>query len=47
MLRWYSAHPSYILNGQEVYMLCLDGLVQYQMGLHKTIEAWYVDILAI
>ena len=28
MLRWFSADPSYIFNGQDVYMSCLDGLVQ-------------------
>ena len=28
MLEWFSADPSYILNGQDVYMSCLDGLVQ-------------------
>jgi hypothetical protein len=28
MLRWFSADPSYILNGQDVYMSCLNGLVQ-------------------
>jgi hypothetical protein len=25
---WLSADPSYIFNGQDVYMSCLDGLVQ-------------------
>ena len=28
MLGWFSADPSYILNGQDVYISCLDGLVQ-------------------
>jgi hypothetical protein len=28
MLWWFSADPSYIINGQDVYMSRLDGLVQ-------------------
>jgi hypothetical protein len=28
MLGLFSADPSYISNGQDVYMSCLDGLVQ-------------------
>ena len=28
MLGWFSADPSSILNSQDVYMSCLDGLVQ-------------------
>jgi hypothetical protein len=28
MLEWFSADPSYILNGQDVYMSYFDGLVQ-------------------
>jgi hypothetical protein len=28
MLGWFNADPSYILNGQDVYMSCLDDLVQ-------------------
>jgi hypothetical protein len=29
MLGWFRADPSYILNGQDVYMSCLDGLVYF------------------
>jgi hypothetical protein len=28
MLEWFSADPSYILNGQDVCISCLDGLLQ-------------------
>jgi hypothetical protein len=31
MLGWFSADPSCILNGQDVYMSCLDGLVQTRL----------------
>ena len=28
MLGWFSADPFYILNGEDVYMSCLESLVQ-------------------
>jgi hypothetical protein len=31
MLGCFSADPSYILNGQDVYVSCLDGLVQIHL----------------
>ena len=29
---WFSADPSCVLNGQDVYMSCLDGLVQTHLN---------------
>jgi hypothetical protein len=44
MLGLFSADPSYILNGQDVYISCLDGFVQ----IHHILNGQDVyDILAI
>ena len=46
MLGWFSADPSYILNGQDVYMPCFDGLVQTplisEIDKMSTCHAWMV-----
>ena len=46
MLGLFSADQSYILNGQDVYMSCLDGLVQThlisEMAKMSTCHAWMV-----
>ena len=47
MLGWFSADPSYIFNGQDVYMSCLDGLVQTNlityMAKISARHAWIVQ----
>ena len=46
MFGWFSADPSCILNSQDVYMSCLDGLVQTHfisaMAEMSTYHAWMV-----
>jgi hypothetical protein len=46
MLGWFSADPSYILNGQDVYMPCLHCLVQThlisEIAKMSTCHAWMV-----
>jgi hypothetical protein len=38
MLGWFSADQSYIFNGQDVYMSCLDGLVQTHLKWPKCLH---------
>jgi hypothetical protein len=44
MLGCFSVDPSYILNDQDVYMSCLDGLVQTHLKWPKclhVINEWF------
>ena len=51
MLGWFSADPSYILNGQDVYISCLDGLVQThlisEIAKISTCRAWMAQCRSI
>jgi hypothetical protein len=45
MLGWFSADISYILNDQDVYMSCLDGLVHTNKTDHNDITEIYLQVV--
>jgi hypothetical protein len=44
MLGWFSADPSYILNGQYVYMSCLNDLVLTEELVVELSKNMYVHL---